>query len=58
MALPGRPAPLSPLRFAAGAVAPLLTPDDVNRLITDLNAQLDAVWDALQALDARLAAGL
>lgn len=42
-----RLAPLSPIREAYDV-------EDLNRLITDLNAHLDAIWGLLGELDQRL----
>ena len=56
MALPGRPAPIPPIRTDPGAVAATPTTEDMNRLITELNLQLDAIWAALADLDARVVA--
>lgn len=30
------------------------SPDDINRTIADLNARLDAIWDALEQIAAAL----
>ena len=56
MALPGRPAPIPPFRAVAGSTIVSPTMDDLNRIVTDLNTQFDAVWAALAVLDARLEA--